>query len=98
MNTTLTPSSTSTSPAHEFVGLPVADGVRFFSLLVGWLYCVTGVFGNALILVTLATQRSLRSLHNLYVANLALADVIVVGYCVPFWLLDLSLGYCPVLR
>jgi hypothetical protein len=90
--------SVNTTLSNEMVGLPVSDSVRLLALTVGWLYCITGVFGNVLIMVTLLTQRSLRSLHNLYVGNLALADVIVLGYCVPFWLMDLALGYCPVAK
>ncbi|XP_076456378.1 melatonin receptor type 1B-like [Babylonia areolata] len=67
-------------------------------LTLGWLSCVTGVAGNILIILTLLTQPTLRSLHNLYIGNLAVADLAVVGYCVPFWLLDLSLGHHPVVN
>ncbi|KAL8610537.1 hypothetical protein ACOMHN_060457 [Nucella lapillus] len=84
-------------PAGQLVGLPVSEGVREVVLVLGWLCCVSGVMGNILIILTLLTQPSLRSLHNLFIGNLALADLAVVGYCLPFWLLDLLLGHYPVL-
>nr|KAG5713727.1 hypothetical protein BaRGS_024354 [Batillaria attramentaria] len=73
-------------------------GVRLTVLTLGWLACVNGIFGNVLIITTLLSQRALRSLHSIFIANLALADLLVVGYVIVFWLLDLSLGYNPVVN
>jgi hypothetical protein len=71
--------------------LPVSEGVRVVVLLVGSLLCVTGVFGNVLILVTLVTQRSLRSLHHIYVGNLAVSDLFIMAYILPCWLVDVAM-------
>nr|KAG5713724.1 hypothetical protein BaRGS_024351 [Batillaria attramentaria] len=81
-----------------FVGYPLSLGVRATVVTLGWLACANGIFGNVLIISTLLSQQALRSVHNIYIANLALADLLVMGYVVPFWLLDLSLGYQPVVN
>ena len=99
MESTLSTASSTkwtTTTLAPFTGLPLSASVRVLVSILGWLACVTGVFGNILIITTLLSQPALRSLHNLYIGNLAIADLVVVGYCVPFWLLDLSLGYMPV--
>nr|KAG5690584.1 hypothetical protein BaRGS_009246 [Batillaria attramentaria] len=97
LNTT-TSYNSSEQPAVDnlFIGLPVENSVRITVVILGWLACVTGIFGNVLIITTLLSQQSLRSVHNIYIANLALADLLVMGYVFPFWLLDLALGANPV--
>jgi hypothetical protein len=83
----------------EFVGVPFEnDGVRWFVLTVGCLMCLVGIFGNVLILLTLATQRFLWHRHNVYVASLTFADLIVVSYSMPFWLVDIAQSYQPVVN
>jgi hypothetical protein len=77
-------------------GLPLSEGVRVFLLVVGSLLVVMGVFGNALILLTLSTQRSLRSLHHMYVVNLAVCDLISIAYVLPYWLAGIATGRMPV--
>ena len=79
-----------------FKGDTLSDGVRVPVMLLGWLACVSGVFGNVLIITTLLSQPALRSLHNLYIGNLAVADLVVSAYSMPFWLLDLTTGSQPV--
>ena len=91
-------STEATTTLGPFTGQPISASVRVLVSTLGWLACVSGVFGNILIITTLLSQPALRSLHNLYIGNLALADLLIVGYCVPFWLLDLALGYTPVLN
>nr|KAG5713725.1 hypothetical protein BaRGS_024352 [Batillaria attramentaria] len=90
--------STNFTVADLLVGFEISDGMRVTVLTLGWLACVNGVFGNVLIITTLLSQQALRSMHNIYIANLALADLLVVGYVMVFFLLDLKLGYQPVAR
>ena len=99
MESTMSTAWPTEAPAlGPFSGRPLSEGVRVLVSTLGWLACVSGVFGNVLIISTLLSQPALRSLHNLYIGNLALADLVVVGYCVPFWLLDLALGRAPILN
>nr|KAG5713723.1 hypothetical protein BaRGS_024350 [Batillaria attramentaria] len=88
----------SANATSEFVGEPLTEGLRVTVLTLGWLACVNGVFGNVLIITTLLSQQALRSVHNIYIANLAVADLILSGYLLPMWLLDLYLGHHPVLN
>jgi hypothetical protein len=77
---------------RPFQGHPLPETFRVLLLIVGVVAWANGVFGNILIICTLLTQRSLRSLHHLYIGNLAVADLIISVYIVPFWLLDLLMG------
>ncbi|XP_072028424.1 melatonin receptor type 1B-like [Amphiura filiformis] len=45
---------------------------------------ILGVFGNLLVLATLVMDRKLRVLNNLFLANLALADLFIAGIIHPF--------------
>ena len=76
--------------SSDSLNTEMSEGVRVTVLVLGWLACVNGVFGNVLIIVTLLSQQALRSVHNIYIANLALADFLATGYSLLFWLLDLN--------
>jgi hypothetical protein len=99
-DTTLWPTAgVTTSASAEDGGWEVqqlSSGVRWLVVVAGSVLCVAGVLGNVLILLALITQRSLRSLHHLYVGSLAVADLIIMAYIVPLWLADLASGH-PVL-
>lgn len=81
-----------------FVGYPLNDSALYVFTIVGSLEVFSGVFGNCLLLMALLKRASLRlsNVHNLLVANLALADLLILGYWMTFFVLDLLLGYHPV--
>lgn len=83
---------------HQFTGIPVSEGVQVTVVLLGCLVALNDVFGNTFIIITVVFQKSLHSLHNIYIANLAVADLMVTGYVVPFWVTDLCLGHHPVIN
>ena len=58
---------------------------------------LAGVVGNCL-LITVIFKRFLRKqcAHNLFIANLALADLFTLGYWFTFFVTDLILGYHPI--
>jgi allatostatin receptor len=85
------------SLAGAAVDIPIAEGPRVLVLVLGWLAWVSGIFGNVLILVTLVSQPSLRChIYNIFIGNLAVADLLVVSYSMLSWLLNMSLGYYPM--
>lgn len=45
---------------------------------------IIAVIGNALVIWIVATTRQMHTVTNLYIANLALADVIIGMFCIPF--------------
>lgn len=62
----------------------------------GFLVLFCGIVGNGFLLVVLGTQRSMWQVHNVFIANLALADLVVVCTGPPFVTMDFVLGYYPV--
>ena len=42
------------------------------------------IAGNCLVIGVVATNRAMRTVTNLYIANLATADVVIAVFCIPF--------------
>ena len=79
----------STAPQH-------IPPLRIFICSVLFFICILSVFGNILVLVAIATDRNLhKSNFNLFVANLAVTDVSVALTAMPFYTIDILLGYWP---
>nr|KAG5701020.1 hypothetical protein BaRGS_022731 [Batillaria attramentaria] len=76
------------------------ESARVVFIVVSSLEVVSGVIGNWLLLTVLLTRRSLavRSFHNLFIANLALADLLSLGYWMTYFVLDLILKCHPVVN
>lgn len=56
------------------------------------LYCIIfiiGVIGNILVIVVIVYGRSMRTSVNMYLANLCVADVLVILVCMPTALADI---------
>lgn len=72
----------------------LSEVARYFFIVVGAGEVMSGVIGNLILLAMLLNRRSLhlRNVHNLLLANLALADLVAMGYWFPFVVLDLILG------
>lgn len=68
------------------------------SVPLGIVLLVCGVFGNGFLLLVLGTQRSMWKVHNIFIANLTFADLLVVCAGLPFQVLDLLLGVHPVVN
>ncbi|KAK3780717.1 hypothetical protein RRG08_050683 [Elysia crispata] len=84
--------------SHLYVGDHIPEPARSFFIVLGVFLMISGTLGNILVLVTLAKCPSLHSLHYVYVANLAVADLIIEAYSSPFVMYDLMLGFHPVLN
>ncbi|KAM7355538.1 leucokinin receptor isoform 1-T2 [Cochliomyia hominivorax] len=69
---------------------------------------ILAVIGNILVIWVVATTRQMRTVTNMYIANLAFADVIIGLFCVPFqfqaallqrWNLPWFMcGFCPFVQ
>ncbi len=53
-------------------------------LIVTIIVAILGVFGNVLVLATLIMDRKLQVLNNIFLANLAIADLFIAGIVHPF--------------
>ncbi|XP_076450334.1 uncharacterized protein LOC143286592 [Babylonia areolata] len=91
--------STTMMELSPFRGEPINDVARVFFITLGSLMIICGVTGNAfLISVIIQRFRRRRYVHNLFIGNLALADILTLGYWLTFFVLDLILGYNPVVN
>lgn len=83
-----------------FVGRDINNVARVVFIVLSVAEVVVGVFGNCILLAGMLRRRSLylRNVHNLLVANLALADLMTLTSWKTFFVLDLILGYHPVVN
>nr|CAH0101989.1 unnamed protein product [Daphnia galeata] len=59
------------------------------------LIAIVGFFGNALVVAAVVANSQMRSTTNLLIANLALADLLFIVFCVPFTASDYALLFWP---
>ena len=75
-------------------GTTLGEPLRYALLVAGTLALLSGVFGNVLLLVVAWRRRKNRAQHRCpFVVNLAAADLMVVGFSLPSFLIDLLLGH-----
>ena len=55
----------------------------------------SGIVGNALVILVVATNQQMRNTTNVLILNLALADLLFIVLCVPFTATDYSLNHWP---
>src|SRR5688500_8436152 len=67
------------------VVVPIIFGIIF----------VVGLFGNALVVIVVASNQQMRNTTNLLILNLAIADLLFIIFCVPFTATDYVLSYWP---
>ena len=54
--------------------------------------CVSVVFGNVLVILSVAKERSLQNITNYFIVSLAVADLCVAGVVMPFYAYTLVSG------
>ncbi|XP_012632270.2 C-C chemokine receptor type 6 isoform X1 [Microcebus murinus] len=69
----------------------VRDFSRLFVPVTYSLICVFGLVGNALVVVTFAFYKKARSMTDVYLLNMAVADVLFV-LTLPFWVVNHAAG------
>ncbi|CAM9441949.1 unnamed protein product [Bubo scandiacus] len=69
----------------QFGGPLAAGPAALLAALMGLLVLAT-VLGNALVIVAFAADRSLRTQGNFFFLNLAIADLLVGGFCIPLYI------------
>uniref|UniRef100_A0A182VYP0 G-protein coupled receptors family 1 profile domain-containing protein n=1 Tax=Anopheles minimus TaxID=112268 RepID=A0A182VYP0_9DIPT len=69
----------------------VSTIVAIFFGLIG----ITGLLGNALVVLVVLSNPQMRSTTNLLIINLAIADLLFVVFCVPFTATDYVLSSWP---
>lgn len=71
---------------------PVLSLHTIFTLVLPYsVIFVLAVIGNLLVIITLTFNRSMRSVTNLFLLNLAIADLLLGVFCMPFTLVGVLL-------
>lgn len=65
--------------------------VLLLALLYGTI-SLLAVIGNSLVIWIVMTTRTMQTVTNWYIANLAMADVIIGAFAIPFQVIDLFLS------
>ncbi|XP_055588424.1 allatostatin-A receptor-like [Uranotaenia lowii] len=94
-NGTIFPTTTSaygmSREEEEEIEMIVSRIVPIFFGLIG----ITGLVGNALVVLVVLSNPSMRSTTNLLIINLAIADLLFVIFCIPFTATDYVLSSWP---
>ncbi|XP_076450333.1 uncharacterized protein LOC143286591 [Babylonia areolata] len=91
--------TTDTVLSSQFVGETIHTAARAIFSTLGSVMIAGGVTGNALLIsVIFGRFRQKRHVHDLFIVNLALVDTLILGYWLTFLVLDLILGYHPVVN
>ena len=59
-------------------------------IIINAILILGGVAGNILVCLSLATASNLQTMVNLFLVNLALADILVLLVCAPFSILQVN--------
>ena len=59
-------------------------------ILINCVLIVCGVAGNVLVCLSVATSAELKTIVNILLVNLAIADVLVLLFCAPFSILQVT--------
>ena len=60
------------------------DNKNYWALLV-LVLCISVVFGNVLVILSVAREKSLQNITNYFIVSLAVADLCVAGVVMPFY-------------
>ena len=60
------------------------DNKNYWALLV-LVLCISVVFGNVLVILSVAKEKSLQNITNYFIVSLAVADLCVAGVVMPFY-------------
>ncbi|KAK7111962.1 G-protein coupled receptor 84-like [Littorina saxatilis] len=81
----------------EFIGTPFNQSLHIVLVAIGIAVLLSGILGNGLLLAVMwRSRRDVRGVSNIFIANLALADLVVVCCGVPFVVVDLLWNRHPV--
>ncbi|XP_013093969.2 melatonin receptor type 1A-like [Biomphalaria glabrata] len=89
-------STSSNWTMSELAGEPIPFHARMIFIIVGIFYIVAGLVGNVVIILTVVTNKVMHNPHYYFIINLAVADLTIIAYVVPWTVVGLVIGYYPV--
>ena len=63
---------------------------ELITIIINLVLILGGVAGNTLVCLSVATASNLQTMVNLFLVNLALADILVLLVCAPFSILQVK--------
>ena len=68
----------------SFIDPEIFYNKNYWALLL-LVLCISVVFGNVLVILSVAKERSLQNITNYFIVSLAVADLCVAGVVMPFY-------------
>ena len=79
------------------INIRAIDETSLICLLVAYsILITTGAVGNGLVCIAVARKPAMRTARNIYIINLAISDLILCLFTMPFSLLEIVLKYWPL--
>lgn len=76
---------------NETFGVLISNEQIFTLILPYSLIFLLAIIGNALVIITLGANRRMRSVTNMFLLNLAVSDLLLGVFCMPFTLVGVLL-------
>jgi hypothetical protein len=71
---------------NETIGVLISNEQIFTLILPYSIIFLLAIIGNALVIITLSANRRMRSVTNIFLLNLAVSDLLLGVFCMPFTL------------
>ena len=83
-NETIANSSHRSNDSFSYIDSGFFYNKNYWALLL-LVLCISVVFGNVLVILSVAKERSLQNITNYFIVSLAVADLCVAGVVMPFY-------------
>jgi cholecystokinin-like receptor len=83
--------SNTTIETNETIGVLISNEQIFTLILPYSIIFLLAIIGNALVIITLSANRRMRSVTNIFLLNLAVSDLLLGVFCMPFTLVGVLL-------
>jgi cholecystokinin-like receptor len=83
--------SNTTIETNETIGVLISNEQIFTLILPYSIIFLLTIIGNALVIITLSANRRMRSVTNIFLLNLAVSDLLLGVFCMPFTLVGVLL-------
>ena len=94
-NETIANSSHRSNDSFSYIDSGFFYNKNYWALLL-LVLCISVVFGNVLVILSVAKERSLQNITNYFIVSLAVADLCVAGVVMPFYAYTM-VGGCVVI-
>ncbi|CAG2167655.1 unnamed protein product [Oppiella nova] len=81
---------------EEYINNRALDKMSLISLVIAYAILIfIGTLGNGLVCVVVARKPKMRTSRNLFIINLAISDLLLCFFTIPFSLVEISVKFWP---